>query len=60
MPRLDAERIALWRQFGAVSIALQRRIDQELIDRHDLTLSWFDALSDIRAAGGYIREHEIC
>jgi DNA-binding MarR family transcriptional regulator len=60
MPRLDAERIALWRQFCGVSAALQRRIDQALIDEHQLPLSWFDALTDIRAAGGAMRVHELC
>ncbi len=60
MPRLDAERIELWRQFGAVSVALQRRLDQVLIEVHDLPLTWFDALTDIRAAGGSIRVHELC
>ena len=60
MPRLDAERIALWRQFGAVSVSLQRRLDQVLIDDHHLPLSWFDALTDIRAAGGSVRVHQLC
>ena len=32
MPRLDAERIGLWRQFCGVSAMLQRRVDQTLID----------------------------
>jgi DNA-binding MarR family transcriptional regulator len=60
MPRLDAERIALWRQFCGVSSTLQRRIDQALIDEHQVPLSWFDALTDIRAAGGSMRVHELC
>ena len=60
MPRLDAERIGLWRQFCGVSAMLQRRVDQTLIDEHGLPLTWFDALTDIRAAGGSMRVHELC
>ncbi|MGB8859295.1 MAG: MarR family transcriptional regulator [Ilumatobacteraceae bacterium] len=60
MPRLDAERIALWRQFCGVSAMLQRRVDLTLTEEHDLPLTWFDALTDIRAAGGSMRVHELC
>ncbi len=60
MPRLDAERIALWRQFCGVSTSLQRRIDQALIDAHEVPLAWFDALTEIRAAGGAMRVHQLC
>jgi DNA-binding MarR family transcriptional regulator len=60
MPRLDAERIALWRQFCTSSTALQRRIDQVLMEEHDLPLAWFDCLTAIRAAGGTMRIHELC
>ena len=59
MPRLDAERIALWRQFCTISSALQRRLDQVLVEEHDLPLTWFDALTAIRNAGGSIRVHEL-
>lgn len=60
MPRLDAERIALWREFCTLSTAMQRRIDQALIDEHRLPLAWFDVLTAIRAAGGSIRVHQLC
>ncbi|MEQ1702094.1 MAG: MarR family transcriptional regulator [Ilumatobacteraceae bacterium] len=60
MPRLDAERIALWRQFCQVAGALQRTIDLQLTEEHELSLAWFDALSAIRAAGGSMRVHELC
>jgi DNA-binding MarR family transcriptional regulator len=60
MPRLDAERIALWRELCTSSTALQRRIDQVLMDEHDLPLPWFDCLTAIRAAGGTMRIHELC
>lgn len=60
MPRLDAERIALWRQSCNVSTAMQRRIDLALTDEHDLPLAWFDALTVLRDAGGSMRVHELC
>ena len=60
MPRLDAERIALWRQFCSVSTALQRQVDQALVEEHDLSLAWFEVLSAVRDAGGSIRVHELC
>ena len=60
MPRLDAERIALWRQFCAVSTELQRRVDITLVDEHGLSLAWFEVLTAIREAGGSMRVHELC
>jgi len=60
VPRLDAERIALWRQFCTLSTTMQRRIDQALIDEHRLPLAWFDVLTAIRGAGGSIRVHQLC
>ena len=60
MPRLDAERIELWRQLCTTSTVLQRRIEQALHDEHDLTLAWYDALTAIRHAGGRMRVHELC
>lgn len=60
MPRLDAERIELWRQMCTVSALLQRRMEQTLLDDHDLSLAWYDALTAIRSAGGSIRVRELC
>lgn len=60
MPRLDAERIALWRQYGIVATRLQRVVDQELVDEHGLPLAWFEALTVVRTAGGSMRVHELC
>ncbi|MEI7548208.1 MAG: MarR family transcriptional regulator [Actinomycetota bacterium] len=60
MPRLDAERIALWRQLCTLATGLQRKIDQQLIDEHDLPLTWFDVLTAVRNAGGAMRVHELC
>lgn len=60
MPRLDAERIALWRQFCTIGAGLQRKIDQQLVDEHDLPLAWFEVLTAVRNAGGAMRVHELC
>ena len=60
MPRLDAERIALWRQFCTVSAALQRRLDLALVEEHGLPMVWFEALTAIRDAGGSMRVHKLC
>jgi DNA-binding MarR family transcriptional regulator len=60
VPRLDAERIALWRQFCLTSGALQRRVDQQLTEEHGLPLVWFECLTAIREAGGVTRVHALC
>ena len=60
MPRLDAERIALWRQMCVSATALQRRVDQQLTDDHDVPLAWFECMTAIREAGGTTRVHELC
>lgn len=60
MPRLDAERIALWRRWNVLSTALQRRVDAQLMDDHDLPLGWFECLTAVRDAGGTMRVHELC
>ena len=60
MPRLDAERVELWRQLCTTSTVLQRRIEQALQDEHSLSLPWYDALTAIRDAGGRMRVHELC
>ncbi len=60
MPRLDAERIGLWRQYCQLSAALQRKIDQQLADEHYMSLAWFECMAAIRDAGGTMRVHELC
>ena len=59
MPRLDAERIALWRRWHTTSTELHRRVDMKLMDEHDLPLTWFECLAAIRDAGGTMRVHEL-
>lgn len=60
MARLDAERIAIWRQYCLNATSLQRRIDQQLVDEHDLPLAWFECLATLRDLGGEVRVHELC
>ena len=59
MPRLDAERIGLWRQLCTVSTVLQRKVDTQLQEEHFISLAWFDCLTAIRDAGGTMRGHEL-
>jgi DNA-binding MarR family transcriptional regulator len=57
MPRLDAERVALFRQFCTTSDALRRDVEVQLMDEHDLPLAWFEVLASVRAAP--LRVHEL-
>jgi DNA-binding MarR family transcriptional regulator len=59
MPRLDAERIGLWRRLCQSSAALQRKIDAQLTEEHYLSLARFECLAAIRDAGGTMRVHEL-
>ena len=52
MPRLDAERVAVWRGLGQLVEGVRRELDLELIDEHGLSLSWFEALAALRDGGG--------
>lgn len=59
MPRLDAERIGLWRLLCTSSVALQRHVDEQLVAEHGMSLAWFECLAAIRDAGGAMRVHEL-
>ncbi|HSB86076.1 MAG TPA: MarR family transcriptional regulator [Ilumatobacteraceae bacterium] len=60
MPRLDAERVATWREFGVLASKLQRKVDTGLLDEYNLTLAWFEILGALQAAGGSMRVGELC
>lgn len=45
MPRLDAERVALWRSFRTAGEVIARRIEQELAWEFGLTLPQFELLT---------------
>jgi DNA-binding MarR family transcriptional regulator len=59
MPRLDAERVAVWRGLGQLVDGVRRDLDAELMDAHELPLVWFDALGALRDAGGRLRVVEL-
>ena len=60
MPRLDAERIALWRALDQTTTAISRHIDAELMDEFGLSRPWFEVMSALQAAGGSMRVSPLC
>jgi DNA-binding MarR family transcriptional regulator len=59
MPRLDAERVAVWRGLGQLVDDVRRELDAEMTAVHELPLAWFEALSALRDAGGTLRVVEL-
>lgn len=59
-PRLDNERIALWRQLDMSVTSVRRALDAALADEHDLPLAWFDVLAALREVGGKARVGQLC
>lgn len=55
MPRLDASRVAAWRELQGVAAALQRRVDAEVREEWDIALGWFDVLAALQRLGGRAR-----
>ncbi len=60
MPRLDAERIGLWRSLDRTVTAVGRQIDADLVDEFDLPLAWFEIMSALQRAGGAMRVSKLC
>lgn len=60
MPRLDADRIATWRAFGAAAAEVQRKVEAGLLDDYQLPLAWFEVLAALQAGGGSRRVGELC
>jgi DNA-binding MarR family transcriptional regulator len=60
MPRLDAERIDLFRSFCQTTTAIMRQIDADLMAEYDVSLAWFDVMSALRRSGGSLRVSELC
>ena len=50
MPRLDAERVALFRALGLATTAIVRQIDAELVEEFQLPLAWFDVMTALQRA----------
>ena len=44
--------LAAWESFLRTRLALTRRLDRELVDRHGLPLDWYDVLVQLHDAGG--------
>jgi DNA-binding MarR family transcriptional regulator len=60
MPRLDAERIGLWRSLDRTVTAVARQIDADLVEEFDLPLAWFEVMSALQRAGGAMRVSRLC
>lgn len=59
MPRLDAERLGVWRTLVTSTARLERAVEQELADEFALTLGQFEVLGALQRSGGSLRMHEL-
>ncbi len=59
MARLDAARLAAWRDLQSVAAALERRLDAELVAEWQVPLASFDVLGALQRAGGRARPSEL-
>ncbi len=59
MPRLDAQRVAAWRDLQALTGQIERAITDELRADWDITLGWFDVLASLQRLGGRARPLDI-
>lgn len=55
MARLDATRLAAWRELQSVSAAIERRIDAEMVAEWQVPLASFDVLAALQRDGGRAR-----
>lgn len=55
MPRLDANRVAAWRDMHSLAAELGRRIDVDVREEWDIGLGWFDVLAALQRLGGSAR-----
>jgi DNA-binding MarR family transcriptional regulator len=60
MPRLDAERVALWRNFQVAGEVVSRMIEAEMADEFHLSLPQFDVLAVLAAHDEQLRVKELC
>lgn len=60
MPRLDAERIAIFRDLCLTTAAMRRRIDADLMAEFDIPLAWFEVMAALQRHGGSMRVNELC
>jgi DNA-binding MarR family transcriptional regulator len=59
MPRLDASRVAAWRELQSVSAELERLIDEDVTAEWDVPLGWFDVLAGLQRMGGRARPSDL-
>ena len=59
MPRLDAERVATWRDIQGVVSELERVIDDQLREDWDIPLGWFDVMAALQRLGGRARPLDV-
>jgi DNA-binding MarR family transcriptional regulator len=57
--RLDASRVAAWRELQSVAAAVERRIDEALIAEWEVPLGWFDVLAGLQRLGGAARPSDL-
>ena len=60
MPRLDAERLTLWRDWRRAATHAERAVDEALTASDEIPLAWFDVLASLQRAGGSMRVGELC
>jgi DNA-binding MarR family transcriptional regulator len=59
MPRLDATRLAAWRDLQALTAELTRRIDDDLRREWAVPLGWFDVLAAQRRLDDLARPQDV-
>ena len=59
MPRLDAERIALFRSLCRATASMNRQIDADLMEEYETPLAWFEVMAALQRAGGVLRVNEL-
>jgi DNA-binding MarR family transcriptional regulator len=60
MPRLDAERVALWKAFQTAAEVVSRLIEAEMADEFQLSLPQFDILAVLAHNNDQMRVKELC
>lgn len=60
MPRLDAGRVALWRQFQTAGEVVSRLIEAEMADEFRLSLPQFDLLAVLAQNNDQLRVKDLC
>jgi DNA-binding MarR family transcriptional regulator len=59
MARLDATRVAAWRELQSVTAEIERHIDDALLAEWDVPLGWFDVLGGLQRLGGSARPSDL-